>query len=203
MTSAATAYPDAFADSLARAGSTSADLFRLIADSLREKTGAKLVTVTAVDPRDLSYERLYSSMPEVYPVSGRKPANTTRWSQQVMEKQEVFVANDYKTLAEAMPDHETIRSIGCESLVNVPLVLFGQVIGTLNCLAGSGHFSDDRVQACKDMRLPIILGIVADNDFFNDIRRRAAGGNLSADFAFESQTDSCMNPTQSVGASSK
>ena len=161
MTSALTAYPDDFADTVARPASTSADLFKLVADELREKAGAKLVTVTAVDPDDLSYERLYSSMPDVYPVSGRKPANTTRWSQQVMEKLEVFVANDYETLAEVMADHDTIRSIGCESIVNVPLVLFGRVIGTLNCLAESGHFDKDRVQACKDMRLPVILGILA------------------------------------------
>lgn len=164
MTSAPTAHPDDFADALARSASTSDDVFKLVADELREKAGAKLVTVTAVDPNDLSYERLYSSMPDVYPVSGRKPANTTRWSQQVMEKLEVFVANDYETLAEVMADHDTIRSIGCESLVNVPLVLFGRVIGTLNCLAESGHFDEDRVQTCKDMRLPVIVGILAKSE---------------------------------------
>jgi len=161
MTSAAVTYPDIFAEILARSETRSADLFALVADELREKAGAKLVTVTAVDPNDLSYERLYSSMPEVYPVSGRKPPNATRWSQQVMENLEVFVANDYDALAEAMYDHDTIRSIGCESIVNVPLVLFGKVIGTLNCLAGKGHFDKHRVQLCKDMRLPLILGILA------------------------------------------
>lgn len=164
MTSATFADPDTFADTLASPGATRNDVFRLVADTLQEKAGAKLVTVTSVDPEDLSYERLYSTMPEVYPVSGRKPANTTSWSLKVMEQREVFVANDYAAVAAAMPDHETIRSIGCESLVNVPLVLSGRVIGTLNCLAASGNFSAEKVQACKDMRLPLILSLLASDE---------------------------------------
>ncbi len=154
-------YSDPFTDIIAAGGSSSADLFALVANTLSEQGGAKLVTVTAVDPHDQSYERLYSSMPEIYPVSGRKPANRTRWSEQVMQRLQTFVVNDYDGLSEVMPDHAKIRSIGCESLVNVPLVVFGRVIGTLNCLAGSGHFNESRVRLCKDMRLPVMLGLLA------------------------------------------
>ncbi len=151
---------DRFAKALAAPGAHGIDLFRLVAADLCEEIGVLLVTVTAVDPADLSFERLYSSMPEVFAVSGRKPANQTRWSRQVLEDHETFVANDYGVLAETMPDHATSRAAGCESLVNVPIVLFGEVIGTLNCLAGDGHFDESRVRACEDMRVPVMLGLL-------------------------------------------
>lgn len=164
MTTATTGHADDFADLLARREATSADIFKLVADRLQGDIGAKLVTVTAVDPEDLSYERLFSTMPDVYPVSGRKPANNTSWADTVMKNLDVYVANDYEALTETMADHEVIRSIGCGSLVNVPLIYFGRVVGTLNCLAGTGHFDAARVQACKDMRLPALIGILANQD---------------------------------------
>lgn len=167
----ATSFASACADVIARPGAQAAALFRFVADTLRDRAGARLVTITAVDPVELSYERLFSTDPVVYPVGGRKPANITAWSRTVMEQHDVFVANDYAALSAAMYDHETIRAIGCESIVNVPLVLAGRVIGTLNCLAGPGHFNDARVRACTDMRLPVLLGLLA-----HDRRTLQTGG---------------------------
>lgn len=173
MTTATTGTADDFADLLARPEATSADIFKLVAERLQEDARAKLVTVTAVDPEDLSYERLFSTMPDIYPVSGRKPANNTHWADTVMKNLDVYVANDYESLTETMADHEVIRSIGCGSLVNVPLIYFGRVIGTLNCLGTSGNFDTARIQACKDMRLPVLIGILANQ---NATQRAAAAG---------------------------
>ena len=46
------------------------------------------------DPKEGYAERIYSNMPDAYPVSGRKPANRTRWSEEVIEQRRIFVAND-------------------------------------------------------------------------------------------------------------
>lgn len=37
-------------------------------------------------------------------------------------------------MKEVMEDHEKIASLGLYSIMNIPLVLQGKVIGTINCL---------------------------------------------------------------------
>lgn len=154
------AFDAGFIDALARTGTTSADLLELVSVQLRGSFGLKLVTVTQRDTIDGSFLRIYSSMPDAYAASGRKPPNDTLWSAQVIERQETFVANDYASLAAVMYDHEQIRALGCESIVNVPVVLRGAVIGTLNGLAGPGHFDGDTIRACEAMRLPVATALL-------------------------------------------
>lgn len=154
------AFDAYFTDVLARKGATPADLLELVSDQLRAHCGLKLVTVTQRDPIDGSFLRLYSSMPHAYAAAGRKPPNETPWSAQVIERQQTFVANDYASLATVMYDHEQIRALGCESIVNIPVVLRGTVIGTLNGLAGPGHFDSDTIRACEAMRLPVATALL-------------------------------------------
>ena len=59
-----------------------------------EHVGVKLFTLMTRDPVEGYAERIYSNMPDAYPVSGRKPANRTRWSEEVIEQRRIFVAND-------------------------------------------------------------------------------------------------------------
>ncbi|SDG82780.1 GAF domain-containing protein [Pelagibacterium luteolum] len=145
---------------LAKKGVTPADILGLVADRLRENVGVKLVTVTQRDITDGSFLRLYSSMPDAYAAAGRKPPNDTPWSEHVIEQQQTFVANDYQGLAAVMFDHELILSLGCESIVNVPIVVKGAVIGTLNCLSGPGHFDGQAVEACEGMRHLVALALL-------------------------------------------
>ncbi|MCC7320173.1 MAG: GAF domain-containing protein [Rubellimicrobium sp.] len=119
-----------------------------------EVTGARLVTVMVFDPSDGSAGREWSSMPGAYPVSGRKPINPTRWSDQVFGSRESFVANTIEEIAEVFPDHELIRSLGCESVLNLPVIIAGQVIGTINCLDAAGYWTDARLADAEALRLP-------------------------------------------------
>ncbi|MCD7061420.1 GAF domain-containing protein [Pelagibacterium xiamenense] len=154
------AFDARFADILADANSTPLALLEAVADQLRDECGLKLVTVTQRDTTDGSFLRLYSSMPDAYATSGRKPPNETPWSAQVIDRKQTFLANDYASLAAVMADHEQIRALGCESIVNIPLVLRNAVIGTLNCLAGPGHFDSDIIRACEAMRLPVATALL-------------------------------------------
>jgi hypothetical protein len=67
--------------------------------------------------------RVYSNMPDAYPVSGTKPANETDWSRQVIGEKRTFVANDIDAIAAVFDDHELIKSLGCESVINVPIIV--------------------------------------------------------------------------------
>lgn len=115
-------------------------------------TGAKLVTLMTVD--DSGAERLWSNMPDVYPVSGRKPLNESYWSDVVMRDQQTFVANSIDKIAEVFPDHPLILSLGCESVMNLPIIVAGHVMGTINCLAGPGYWTTARLEQAEELRLP-------------------------------------------------
>ncbi len=120
----------------------------------QDVTGARLVTLMTADPETGEAERVWSSHPVEYPVSGRKPFVPNRWTQTVLDRLETFVANDYNGIAEVFGDHELIRSLGCESVINLPAIVGGQVLGTVNCLDVAGYFSPGRVAQAEALRLP-------------------------------------------------
>jgi hypothetical protein len=117
-------------------------------------TGARLVTVMVFDPDDGSAGREWTNMPDVYPVSGRKPMNTTHWTEQVFGRHETFVANSIDEIAAVFDDHPLIASLGCESCMNLPIVIGGQVMGTINCLDAAGYWTAARLAEARALRLP-------------------------------------------------
>ncbi len=125
--------------------------FDALAKLSDQVVGAKLFTVMANEPNEGLSERLYTNMPEAYPVSGTKPYNRTYWSQVTLEQQQIFVANTIEEIAEVFDDYELIRSLGCESVINIPIVVGGEVIGTINCLHEKNYYSPERIEAAKQL----------------------------------------------------
>jgi GAF domain-containing protein len=111
----------------------------------REEVGARLFTVMTFDARTGVSQRIHSSHPKEYPVSGAKPLSVGLWSRTVIDERRIFVANTIEGIAEVFSDHELIRSLGCESVVNLPVVFAGGVIGTVNLLDGPGYYTPERV----------------------------------------------------------
>lgn len=120
----------------------------------RDLIGVKLFTVMTSDTDRHESERVYSSMPDVYPVSGTKPYNETHWSEITLKNKQTFVANTIGDIAKVFDDHELILSLGCESVINVPIIVDGAVIGTINCLHEEGFYTDARVKAADQLKLP-------------------------------------------------
>lgn len=120
----------------------------------RQVIGAKLFTLMSFDFEAGVSGRFYSNMPEAYPVSGTKPVNRTAWAQHVLQERRIFCANDIEGIAEVFYDHELIRSLGCESVVNIPVELAGRVVGTINCLHEAGFYTPDKVKAAAALKLP-------------------------------------------------
>ena len=119
-----------------------------LADAL---VGARLFTVTVVDMAAGLVRRAYSNQPENYPTSGTKPlhGNTGDWFQTVFERRQTFVANTINDIAKVFPDHELIASLGCGSVVNLPVVLANQLVATVNLLDETGHYTPARVAAVE------------------------------------------------------
>jgi hypothetical protein len=132
------------------AAATSAqDVWRLLSDLARAVAGHRLFTVMTVDlPAGLA-RRAYTSHPTEYPVSGAKPIHRDRWFDIVHGERRCFVANTIREIAEVFPDHELIASLGCGSVVNLPIVLGGELAATINMLDVEHHYDPGRVAAIQ------------------------------------------------------
>ncbi|MCB1355611.1 MAG: GAF domain-containing protein [Maritimibacter sp.] len=138
----------AIAEATAQPETTYQALERLVDETI----GVKLFTLMEVDhSRDVAW-RSYTNMPEAYPVLGEKPRVRNRWSRIVDDRHETFVANTIEEIAEVFPDHELIRSLGCESCLNLPIFINGEMRGTLNCLHEAGHYTPERVAAAETLK---------------------------------------------------
>ncbi|MEX0286167.1 MAG: GAF domain-containing protein [Paracoccaceae bacterium] len=114
----------------------------------------KQFTMMAFDQNRGVGQRIFSDDPEPYPVGGEKPIPENTWTETVLERHQAFVGNTIEDLAAVFPDWEKIRSLGLESCLNLPIIVGGQVIGTLNCLNVAGHFTPARIAAADQLKLP-------------------------------------------------
>lgn len=112
-----------------------------------ETVGAKLFTASMFDLPAGLVRRVYSNRPEAYPTSGTKPlhVNAGDWFDIVFHQHRIFVANDKAELAKTFPDHELIFSLGCGAIINMPIVLWGELVATINLLDLEGRYTAERV----------------------------------------------------------
>ena len=118
--------------------------------ALTEKTvGAKLFTFMTVDMENEVARRAYTSDAASYPTSGTKPIRYDSWFDIVHKQHDYFVANTIEDIAKVFPDYELINSLGCQSVVNMPVILGGQLVGTVNMLHETDYYTPERVAEIK------------------------------------------------------
>jgi hypothetical protein len=141
----------AFVAAISRARDAEAG-WTALADLARAVAGHRLFTVMTVDMAAGVVRRAYSTMPDDYPTSGTKPlhGNTGDWFETVFNRRRSFVANTLEDIAKVFPDHELIGSLGCGSVVNLPVVLGGEIVAAINLLDAAGHYTPERVRAVED-----------------------------------------------------
>lgn len=127
---------------------------------VRQTVGAALFTIMECDIAQGVARRSYSNRPDAYPVTGEKPLHDDRWSQTVLIRHQPFVANSVEEFADVFPDHALIRSLGCESCLNLPVIVAGRVLGTLNCLDVAGHYTPARVAAAEAVKVPAAAALM-------------------------------------------
>ena len=113
--------------------------------------GAKLFTFMTVDMEAEVARRAYTSDAANYPTSGTKPIRYDRWFDIVHKERKYFVANTIADIAKVFPDYELIDSLGCQSVVNMPVVIGGELVGTVNMLDVDGYYTPERVQMIRDL----------------------------------------------------
>lgn len=123
--------------------------------------GAKLFTIMTVDMKNELARREYTSDAKSYPVSGTKPIHYDRWFDTVHKDRQSFVANTIADIATVFSDHETIWALGCGSVINIPVVIAGELLGTVNCLDVEHHYTPERVELSKLLAIPAKLAFLA------------------------------------------
>lgn len=108
--------------------------FRALDHALGAALGHKLFTVLLHHPASGESERRYTNQPEAYPVGGRKPLNPTFWTQHVLRAQRAYIGRTAADIRAVFFDHELIASLGCASVLNLPVVYDGRTLGTVNLL---------------------------------------------------------------------
>lgn len=139
---------DRFNTSIGKA-QTSEDVWRLLEDLARTVPGHRLFTVMTVDMAAGLARRAYTSHPSEYPVSGTKPIERNRWFEIVHGQRQSFVANSIEDIATVFPDHALIASLGCGSVLNLPVVLKNDLVATINMLDEPGHYTPERVKEAE------------------------------------------------------
>jgi hypothetical protein len=119
-----------------------APLFAALDQAMGAAIGHILFTILVIHPGAEESQRTYSNMPVEYPLGGRKPINRTHWFQRVLGEGEAYIGRSYEDIADVFFDHELIRSLGCESVLNLPVRWNGRSIGTLNLLHRAGWYDE-------------------------------------------------------------
>lgn len=119
--------------------------FSAIGEQAQRRFGWKLFTAMRYLPSG-EVERVYTSNPEAYPLSGRKPRRDTPWSRQVLVRGEPYYANDAAGIRFAFEDAEKILGLGLGAVMNVPVKAGERVLGTLNFLREAGGYSPDKLE---------------------------------------------------------
>lgn len=119
-----------------------AAIFAAVARGTAETIGHKLFTLMVFHADAGETERVYTNQPGPYPVRGRKRVVDAAWSRRLLRDGLPYVGRTAADIRDVFPDHALILSLGCASVLNVPIVWRSRVLGTMNLLHEDGWYSD-------------------------------------------------------------
>lgn len=134
--------------------------FRAIDAELAREPGHILFTVLVHHPALHQSERFYTNKPEAYPIGGRKPVTDSAWMQRVIHGGNPYIGRTREDIAANFFDHALIHSLGCDSILNMPVRWRGQTMGTLNLCHRAGYYDAahlPRVRLIAQLALPALL----------------------------------------------
>ena len=123
--------------------------FRAVDAALAQSPGHILFTILIHHPALRESERFYSNQPGAYPVGGRKPVTDTPWMQRVVHGGDPYIGRTREDIRDAFFDYELIWSLGCESVLNMPVRWRGETLGTLNLLHRAGHYDESQIDHAR------------------------------------------------------
>jgi hypothetical protein len=111
--------------------------------------GHKLFTVLLHHAGVRESERRYTNQPAAYPVGGRKPVTASAWTDRLFVERRPYIGRSAEDIRTVFFDHELIASLGCASVLNVPVVWDGRTLGTINLLHEAGWYEERDVPVAQ------------------------------------------------------
>lgn len=124
-------------------------LYRAIDAALGQIVGHTLFTMMVLARDGVKVRRVYSSRPDVYPVGGFKTHRQTPWGRQVLGEGRPYIGRNADDIRWGFADAELIFSLGCESIVNIPVKWDGRVLGALNLLERAGFYDESHIKRIR------------------------------------------------------
>jgi len=121
----------------------------------------QLLTINIFHAEHMELERLYSSNPEAYPPGGRKQKRGTAWGQHVLIEQKIFVGEGSEAIQQSFDDHETIKRLGLQSVINIPISSDARCLGTLNILMTLPHVKLDHIETAQNLGALLRPGFIS------------------------------------------
>lgn len=135
-------------------------LYGALDQALADTIGHKLFTILSYDLASGAATRLYSNLPQAYPAGGRKAVARGPWTEAVMERGDAYIGYTLPDIQAVFSDHALIASLGCQSVLNMPIRWAGRTVGSLNLLHAAHWYGPDDVDTCRpyaQLTLPAVL----------------------------------------------
>jgi hypothetical protein len=126
-------------------------MFGFVARLIGEAIGSKLTTATLFDVQAGRLRRVYTENAVAYPVGGFKPIPANKWTAILIQRRQIYTALSIEAIAEDFFDWQLIRSLGCESIANLPIVVAGETIGAFNLLHEAEYYTAERLSRVPEV----------------------------------------------------
>jgi hypothetical protein len=123
--------------------------FQALDRAMQAVIGHKLFTVLLHHGGARESERRYTNQPAAYPVGGRKPVTASAWTERLFAERKPYIGRSAEDIRAVFFDHELILSLGCASVLNVPVVWNGRTLGTINLLHEAAWYDDADVPVAQ------------------------------------------------------
>lgn len=141
-------------DALSRCADLDQAMARIDAVLRATMPGAVIsVNLNATTPDDAANEvqlqRIWTSHPAEYPVTGRKRKQLTHWTDTLFVRGQVVVGEGRAVLTQTFDDHALMARLGLNAFINVPLLQAGHAIATFNVFGTRPAWHEDEVAAVR------------------------------------------------------
>lgn len=139
----------------------SADLFHALQDIYDGLLGVELFTCSRFDMVAGKAERIYTSNPSAYPLTGLKDIVPNRWTETVIDARQPFLGRRIADLKDVFPDHEKIAAMGLGSAINAPVFVSNRFLGTVNLLHRDDHYSEQSLADLPKAQLATAIAFLS------------------------------------------
>ena len=134
--------------------------FRAVEAALADIVGFRVFTVLVHHPALRQHRRVHSSEPKVYPVGDSIPTDAFPLWQRLLAAGEPYIGRTAEDIQWAILGHALVMSLGCESVLSMPVRWAGQTLGSFNLLNAAHWYSDADIPVARlfaQMALPAVM----------------------------------------------